>query len=272
MGLSPAFLRGLDELAAKRERRARAAAAQATGARLEAIERSLADRGLTLRRWRGPWDAAVDYLAGDGVQADGSSWIALKNNRNSRPSKANEDWDLLAAKGERGPPGPMPKHQVVGRRIRFELSPGKWGPWIDLASVSIFSAGGSSSGVTLPAALAPISLPASEDLPAGALVNVWEDAGATFARLASASAADLEADGFVLEAVAEGEQATVYPGMVNSALSGLTRGARYYLAEAPGQVTTARPSSGADKVLQFVGRALSPTSLLFRPSEGTILE
>lgn len=34
--------------------------------------------------------------------------------------------------GATGPIGPMPKHEWYGTSIRFELSPGKWGQWVDL--------------------------------------------------------------------------------------------------------------------------------------------
>lgn len=34
--------------------------------------------------------------------------------------------------GKRGPPGPKPKHEWDGTRLRFERPDGKWGEWVDL--------------------------------------------------------------------------------------------------------------------------------------------
>ena len=44
--------------------------------------------------------------------------------------------------GEDGDVGPMPKHEIKGDEIRFEISPGKWGKWIRLGTIQV-RAGGS---------------------------------------------------------------------------------------------------------------------------------
>lgn len=116
-----------------------------------------------------------------------------------------------------------------------------------------------------------LTLVASENLAAGDFVNVWNDAGTAKARKADASAAGKEADGFVLDAVTSGQNASVYFEGRNTALTGLTIGARYYLsAAAAGQATTTPPAATGN-VVQFVGRASNATSLAFEATDGVIL-
>lgn len=56
--------------------------------------------GLT---WLGTWSGATLYLAGDGVEYNGSSYIALDTTLNSTPPSAH--WDLVASKGNTGTTG-----------------------------------------------------------------------------------------------------------------------------------------------------------------------
>jgi hypothetical protein len=109
-------------------------------------------------------------------------------------------------------------------------------------------------------------LPASENLAAGDLVNVWNDSGTAKARKADATTAGKEANGFVLSAVTLGNNATVYFDGTDTQLAGLTPGSVYYLATTAGGIATA-PPSGYGNVLQRVGRALSATELTFEPGE-----
>ena len=49
--------------------------------------------------WQGEWSSSTQYLEGDAVHHDGSSWIAIANNLNSEPlddATPNPDWDILA--------------------------------------------------------------------------------------------------------------------------------------------------------------------------------
>jgi hypothetical protein len=107
---------------------------------------------------------------------------------------------------------------------------------------------------------------ASEALSAGNLVNLWDNAGTINVRKADASAEGKDAQGFVLDAVASGAQATVYFARKITGLSGLTNGARYYLATTPGGVT-ATAVSGVGKVDQYIGRAVSATEIAFEPDD-----
>lgn len=54
-----------------------------------------------LNTWRGRWQTGIEYLAGDIVEHDGSSWIATANTRR-RPGSGDSAWQLFAAKGRDG--------------------------------------------------------------------------------------------------------------------------------------------------------------------------
>ncbi len=115
------------------------------------------------------------------------------------------------------------------------------------------------------------TMPASESLSAGDYVNVWNDSGTVKARKADATTAGKEANGFVLAAFTSGQSAAVYLDGSNTGVTGLTPGARYYLsASAPGQATATAPS-GSGNVVQFLGIAVSASSLSFHPDDGFVL-
>jgi len=107
---------------------------------------------------------------------------------------------------------------------------------------------------------------AGEALSAGNLVNLYDNAGTINARKADASTEGKEAYGFVLDAATSGSPVTVYFARKITGLAGLTDGARYYLATTPGGVT-ATAVSGAGKIDQFIGRAISATELAFEPDD-----
>lgn len=107
---------------------------------------------------------------------------------------------------------------------------------------------------------------AAEALSAGDVVAITADGP----RKASAASTGRDADGFVLSAVAAGANATVYLEGRNTALSNLTVGSRYYLSETAGGVT-ATPVSGAGKRHQYLGRAITTTSLAFEPDDAILL-
>ena len=113
-------------------------------------------------------------------------------------------------------------------------------------------------------------LPASEDLAAGDLVNVWDDSGTTKVRKADATTAGKEADGFVLASVTSGNNATVYFDAVNNASTGLTSASAVYLSATAG-LTTATAPSASGNVVQRVGRALSTTEFTFARGDAVTL-
>lgn len=105
-------------------------------------------------------------------------------------------------------------------------------------------------------------------LSAGDLAYVKSDG--TIARASAASAGN-GADGFVLAASATGTPALLYFEGRNTAVTGLTVGSRYYLSDSsPGGITTT-PVSGTGKLHQYVGKAISATSLDFEPDDVIVL-
>jgi hypothetical protein len=110
------------------------------------------------------------------------------------------------------------------------------------------------------------TIAASEALSAGDLVNIWNSTGTPKVRKADASAAGKEANGFVLAAVDNGANATVYPpGALNTQLTSLTS-VQYYLSATPGAITPTPPST-AGQVVQRVGKPGSDTAMVFLPGE-----
>jgi hypothetical protein len=78
-----------------------------------------------------------------------------------------------------------------------------------------------------------------------------------------------QARGYVLVAVANAAVATVFFDESNTAVTGLTPGATYYLSATPGLVTTTPPVT-AGQIVQQIGFATSATSLHVSIQEATI--
>ncbi len=115
------------------------------------------------------------------------------------------------------------------------------------------------------------AIEASEALSAGDFVNIWNDAGTAKVRKADASTTGKEAHGFVLDAFSSGQNATVYFEGRNTALTTLTAGTRQYLSASTAGQCTATPPSAAGNVVQFLGNAISPTSLTFEATDGIVV-
>lgn len=112
-----------------------------------------------------------------------------------------------------------------------------------------------------------VSATASEALAAGDLVNLYNNAGTINARKADATAEGKECHGFVKAAVANAANATVFTsGNILTGLTGLTPGARQYVATSPGARTETPPAT-AGNVVQMVGVSVSATSIAFEPEE-----
>lgn len=121
----------------------------------------------------------------------------------------------------------------------------------------------------LGAAGAPsLSIASSENLAAGALVNI-DSTGKV--RNANATDATKPAMGFVTAATTQPANATVYfPGQIVAGVSGLTVGAPVFLsASTAGGVTSTAPSATGNLVQQ-VGIAISATEFNFQPQAGII--
>ena len=120
------------------------------------------------------------------------------------------------------------------------------------------SANGLIDGSFLPAEMT-LNIPASESLLAGAMVNVYSNAGALNARNADNSNGR-RAHGFTIAAVSSLATATVvmYQGS-NTGVSSLTVGSTYMLGTA-GAVTTVLPT-GTGVLVQLLGIATTATQL-----------
>jgi len=104
------------------------------------------------------------------------------------------------------------------------------------------------------------TIQASEALSAGDLVNI-HNSGGPRVRKADATTAGREAHGFVLAAVANGANATVYFEGTNTGVTGLTPGPQF-LSITPGIATATAPSA-AGNIVQRVGVATAATALNF---------
>jgi hypothetical protein len=105
--------------------------------------------------------------------------------------------------------------------------------------------------------------PATEAIGAGKFVNIYANAGVMSVRLADNSN-NRPAHGFVIAAVANAAQAAVYDlDATNTALTGLTVGATYYLGTAGGVITPALDATTAavGAIDQKLGFARSATEL-----------
>lgn len=152
----------------------------------------------------------------------------------------------------------------VGREVFFRfVSVGE-----TLASATTYSY--TPTGVLSSTAGALSDVPTSENLAAGAAVNLFSDSGVLTARNAVATDATKPVNGFVRGASTSGDTVDVLPaGATNDSLSGLTPGTTYYLDPAtPGALTDTAPSTVGQGV-QAVGVATSATELAFQP--GTII-
>lgn len=105
-------------------------------------------------------------------------------------------------------------------------------------------------------------IPCSENLSAGAFVNIWNDGGTAKVRNADASDPAKKCDGFILDGTSTiGENAMVYFEGKNDQCSGLTGGVVQYLG-ASGQSTEIPPSTSGH-ISQILGKAISATTISF---------
>jgi hypothetical protein len=111
---------------------------------------------------------------------------------------------------------------------------------------------------------------ASENLSAGDLVSVFDDAGTFKVRKADASTTGKRADGFVLASVTSGQNATVYAEGTIVGLTGVTAGKLYLSDTTPGGFS-ATPPVGAGKIVQCIGFGTSATTINFDRGEIYVL-
>lgn len=115
------------------------------------------------------------------------------------------------------------------------------------------------SGVGTPT----ISATAGEDLSAGNFVYI-NTADANKIYKADADAAAKFAIGYVLASATTGGACTVYFEGINDQLTSLTVGLHHYLSATAGASTTTKPST-TGQIVQYLGTAISTTSIAFNP-------
>lgn len=105
--------------------------------------------------------------------------------------------------------------------------------------------------------------PASENIAAGAFVNVFDSGGGVMKiRNAIASAFGTKADGFTLAAFTTGQNVSMYSNELNNVLTGLTGGTEYYLSATTPGASTDTPTTTAGQIVQRLGKADSTTSMV----------
>lgn len=109
---------------------------------------------------------------------------------------------------------------------------------------------------------------AGETLTAGDFVAIDVDGDVV---RASAASGGKDAVGFILENASAAAAVTVYMEGRNTDLSGLTPGSRYYLSDTTPGGVTATPVSGAGKRHQFLGTAITSSSIAFEADDSITL-
>lgn len=116
---------------------------------------------------------------------------------------------------------------------------------------------------------ATIAATTSEAIGAGKYVNFHNNAGVYSARLADNSN-DRPAEAFALAAFGSAVAGVFYPlDSFNTALTGLTIGAEYWLGTAGGVISTPLDEvteQGSNKISQYIGKAKSATELVTEDS------
>ncbi len=116
-------------------------------------------------------------------------------------------------------------------------------------------------------------IPASEALEAGNWVNIYDDGGTLKCRKADATGPGegKRIHGFVLEAVSNGNDATVYFAGVNNQLTGLTVGGTYYLGKTAGAAVLDVSAYTTGNIVQEAGIAISATAIAMQLSKAVEL-
>lgn len=107
---------------------------------------------------------------------------------------------------------------------------------------------------------------ASEALTAGNWVNIYNNAGVANCRRAD-DTVGREVWGFVLAAVINAANATVYLGSTNDQVSGMTPGAKVYISATPGAGSNTPTVAAPGKIHQVIGKAITATSVAMQLSD-----
>lgn len=117
-----------------------------------------------------------------------------------------------------------------------------------------------------------IVLPTTEILAAGALVNIFNNAGTPSCRNAVATSVAKSANGYVLAGFGSGASATVYLAGQNTPMQATVANAGpVFLSAATPGAATLTPPAAAGNVVQRVGVAYSTTAMQFNPGQPFVL-
>lgn len=138
----------------------------------------------------------------------------------------------------------------------------------DAGKLAALDANGKWDPTTMPTGFGDetASIVTSENLVAGNLVNVYNNAGTPTARKADGSTTGKQCDGFVIAASTSPAAALVYFDGFNNSVTGLLGGPVYLSQTTPGLATNTIPTT-AGGIAQRVGRAVTATSLDFEAEE-----
>ncbi len=140
----------------------------------------------------------------------------------------------------------------------------------DAGKIVALNSAGQVDITMMPSGIGPtaVTATASASIPAG-LVNLYNNAGALAARPADNTSVGSEANAFTSTAVTSGASASFNLTGLLTGLSGLTVGTQYFLGTV-GQPTATLPTT-AGNVIQYVGKAVSTSSIEFQPEAAAAL-
>lgn len=139
----------------------------------------------------------------------------------------------------------------------------------DAGSIPALDSSGKLDASMIPASASSTSVvtaTSSEAISAGALVNVYNNAGTVTVQNADNSTTGKEANGFVTSAFSgSGVSGTVILSGEITGLTSITPGQDYWLGTVGATTTT--PPTAAGTLTQQVGYGLTSTSIMFRPHQ-----
>lgn len=101
---------------------------------------------------------------------------------------------------------------------------------------------------------------------------VYMEAAGTIARATAAAGTPKQAMGWAQASATTGNPVTMQLEGMMTGLSGLTAGSRYFLSDVtPGGLLIDPGPVGSGKLAQYIGTALTTTSLNFEPDDGVLL-
>lgn len=156
-----------------------------------------------------------------------------------------------------------PKYLNLVSGIPTQIAATETGPAAEVIVAT--TAAGTIDPSLLPGSISgAVSIVTSENLAAGAFVNIYNNSGTPTARNADASVAGKPANGYVLAGTTSPAAAQVYGGGVNTAVSAVTGGEVYLSDVTPGGFTSTPPSTSGH-VVQRIGSGATTTAIVFNP-------